>query len=71
LRAGNSLGLLHRVTVALESCGLDVRSARISTQGSAVVDAFYVVDAAGRLVTDPDRRARVEAALVSAAGEGD
>ncbi len=71
LRAGNSVGLLHRVTAALESCGLDVRSARISTQGTAVVDAFYVVDAAGRVVSDPARRARVEAALVTAAGEGD
>jgi [protein-PII] uridylyltransferase len=60
VRAADSMGLLHRVTGALERCRLDVRSARVSTLGGAVVDAFYVVGPDGRPVTDPELRERVE-----------
>lgn len=42
LRAADSLGLLHRVTAALERCGADIRSARVATLGGDVVDAFYI-----------------------------
>jgi len=42
LRAADSLGLLHRVTAALEHCGADVRSARVATLGGDVVDTFYL-----------------------------
>ena len=45
VRAADELGLLHRVTRALFDCDLDVVSARVSTLGDAVVDAFYVRDA--------------------------
>jgi [protein-PII] uridylyltransferase len=59
LRAADAAGLLHRVTAALERCGLDVRAARVSTLGGAVVDAFYVVGPGGEPVTDPELRRRV------------
>jgi len=59
LRAADSAGLLHRVTAALERCGLDVRGARVSTLGGAVVDAFYVVGPDGRPVTDRALRRQV------------
>ena len=52
MRAVDELGLLHRVTRTLFDCDLDVVSARVSTVGDAVVDAFYVRDAAGQKVTD-------------------
>ncbi|MDP9241246.1 MAG: [protein-PII] uridylyltransferase, partial [Actinomycetota bacterium] len=42
LRAADSLGLLHRVTGALERCGAEVRSALVATLGGDVVDAFYL-----------------------------
>lgn len=42
LRAADSLGLLHRVTAALERCGADIRSALVATMGGDVVDSFYV-----------------------------
>lgn len=42
LRAADSLGLLHRVTAALERCGADIRLARVATLGGDVVDAFYL-----------------------------
>ena len=42
VRAEDVVGQLHRITRALVTCHLDVTSAKVSTFGSAVVDAFYV-----------------------------
>ena len=66
VRAHDAAGLLHRIGRALDSCGLDVRSARVSTFGGEVVDAFYVVNAGGRKVTDPREQAAIEAAVLAA-----
>jgi [protein-PII] uridylyltransferase len=63
VRAADELGLLHRVTRALFDCELDVVSARVSTIGSEVVDAFYVRDAAGAKVTRPEDLDRIELAV--------
>ncbi len=65
LRADDAIGLLYRVTAALEQCGLDVRSARVSSLGGAVVDAFYLTTADGRPVPS-DHRPDIEANLASA-----
>lgn len=71
VRTADSVGLLHRLTGALERCRLDVRSARISTLGGSVVDAFSVRTGAGALVTEQSLRCDVEQALLAAvAGEG-
>jgi [protein-PII] uridylyltransferase len=67
LRAPDEVGLLHRVTQALFDCALDVVSARVSTIGHEVVDAFYVRTAAGEKVTDPSRLRSVEEAVRAAA----
>ncbi|MFP5218692.1 MAG: [protein-PII] uridylyltransferase [Actinomycetes bacterium] len=56
VRAADGMGVLHRITAALEGAGLDVRSAHISTLGADVVDAFYVVGADGRPVSDDAAR---------------
>jgi [protein-PII] uridylyltransferase len=66
VRAHDAVGLLYRLTSALAVAGLDVRSARMSTLGTEVVDAFYVTDASGRLVDDPLQRQRIEELLVTA-----
>ncbi|HXQ18073.1 MAG TPA: [protein-PII] uridylyltransferase [Acidimicrobiales bacterium] len=66
VRARDELGLLHRVTRALFDCELDVVSARVSTIGSEVVDAFYVRDATGGKVTGPEDLRRIEAAVRAA-----
>jgi [protein-PII] uridylyltransferase len=66
VRAHDALGLLHRLTRTLADAGLDVRSARMSTLGAEVVDAFYVVDASGEPVTDQARRQAIEQALITA-----
>ena len=66
MRAHDRIGLLYRLTRALADTGLDVRSARMTTLGAEVVDAFYVTDGSGGLVTDPAVRGEVEQALLEA-----
>ena len=44
VRARDAIGLLHWITAALERCAVDIRSARISSLGTFVVDAFYLTD---------------------------
>ena len=55
VRAPDEIGLLHRITAALFDLGLDVVSARVSTLGEMVVDAFYVRESGGSKVTDASR----------------
>ncbi len=61
-RGPDAIGLLCRVTAALERSQLDVRSARLSSLAGSVVDAFYVTTRDGEPVP-PDRRPDVEAEL--------
>nr|WP_173166775.1 [protein-PII] uridylyltransferase [Phytohabitans suffuscus] len=64
VRASDAPGLLYRVTSALDEAGAQVRAARISTLGTDVVDAFYLV---GTWADDAERD-KVEAAVLGAAG---
>ena len=67
VRAPDEIGLLHRITATLFDLGLDVVSARVSTLGEMVVDAFYVRESGGSKVTDASRLSgitrRIEAEL--------
>ena len=63
MRAPDRIGLLHRITRALFEADLDVVSARVSTLGEIVVDAFYVRESDGSKVTDQDRLSAITAAL--------
>ena len=63
VRAEDVVGQLHRITQALVDCRLDVTSAKVSTFGSAVVDAFYVRGPDGGKLTDLQLIADVEAAI--------
>jgi [protein-PII] uridylyltransferase len=64
--APDSVGLLHRVTRALAELDLDIRSAKVSTVGPQVIDAFYVRTAEGAKLTDPAHQAEVERAVLHA-----
>ena len=66
LRAGDDVGLLFRVARALEETGADIRSARISTLGADVVDAFYL----NGDWSEADARARIERSVLAAAAPG-
>lgn len=61
-RAADAIGLLCRVTAALERCQLDVRSARVASMAGSVVDAFYVTTRDGRRVP-PHARPDIELEL--------
>jgi [protein-PII] uridylyltransferase len=63
VRAPDRIGTLYRITRVLADLGLDIRSAKVSTVGHEVVDAFYVVEADGSKVTADDRVATIEGAL--------
>ncbi|MDQ6726711.1 MAG: ACT domain-containing protein, partial [Actinomycetota bacterium] len=63
VRAADRIGTLYRITRVLADLGLDVRHAKVASVGHEVVDAFYVVDAAGDKVSDDDRVATIERAL--------
>ncbi|MFI5657749.1 [protein-PII] uridylyltransferase [Streptomyces sp. NPDC051684] len=47
VRAHDAPGLLHRIGRALETAGVRVRSAHVSTLGANAVDAFYVAGSDG------------------------
>jgi [protein-PII] uridylyltransferase len=63
IRALDEIGLLHRITRALFEAGLDVVSARVSTIGEMVVDAFYVRESGGAKVVEPERLSAITAAV--------
>ncbi len=64
VRAPDRVGLLHAVTGALFAEGLDVTTARVSTLGEEVVDAFYVRDhASSTKIEDPRRLADIDHAV--------
>jgi [protein-PII] uridylyltransferase len=67
VRAGDRAGLLYRLTAALAGEGLDVTSARVETFGGDAVDVFYLANPSGTPL-DGHERARIEKALVAAAG---
>jgi len=63
VHASDRVGLLHAITSALFAEGLDVITARVSTLGQEVVDAFYVRDhQSGGKIEDVERLGRVEEA---------
>jgi [protein-PII] uridylyltransferase len=62
VRTRDAIGLLHRLTAALERSGVDIRSARISSLGSFVVDSFYLTDADGKPLSE-QHRALIEGEL--------
>ncbi|WP_441250071.1 [protein-PII] uridylyltransferase [Kitasatospora sp. McL0602] len=67
IRAHDAPGLLHRIGRALDTAGVRVRTAHVSTLGADAVDAFYVTDTAG-LPLAPDAALRVAAAVQESLG---
>jgi [protein-PII] uridylyltransferase len=69
VRARDGIGLLHRVTSALEDSGVDIRTARISSLGAHVVDAFYLTDPHGKPLTEDHQVSVGKRVLASFAGD--
>jgi [protein-PII] uridylyltransferase len=66
VRAHDEPGLLWRIGRALGECGLNLRAARVETLGAEAVDVFYVTDAVGGLLTDPEARRHTVAVVLAA-----
>lgn len=66
VHATDGIGVLNRITRALAELDLDIRTAKVQTLGDEVVDAFYVLDADGEKITDPDHQGEVRRALLFA-----
>jgi [protein-PII] uridylyltransferase len=61
VRTRDAIGLLHWITDALERSGVDIRTARISSLGAYVVDAFYLTDSDGKPLTEEHQRTVTDA----------
>lgn len=61
----DTFGLLYRITHTLSEEGCDIRCAKISTRLDGVVDSFYVIDAEGRKITDPEKLERLRQRLLA------
>jgi [protein-PII] uridylyltransferase len=64
VHADDDIGLLYRLASTFTELDLDVRIAKVATLGKRVVDVFYVRDADGRKIDDPEAVARLRATLV-------
>ena len=63
--AADRIGLLFDVTRSFADLDLDVHVAKVATYGERVVDAFYIRDALGRKVEDPETIAEIERAVTA------
>jgi [protein-PII] uridylyltransferase len=64
VRAPDRLGVLYRITRAFADLDLDIRSAKVSTLGHEVVDAFYVRTASGAKIVDREHVRELERAIL-------
>ena len=71
VEAPDVIGILYRITRALAELDLDIRSAKVQTLGTHVVDAFYVRDRFGQKVTDPRTLGEIERAILHGIAEAD
>lgn len=68
VHAPDTIGLLFRITQALAEFRLDIRSASVQTLGPEAVDSFYLCDAAGSKIDDPDVLRELELAIMHSMG---
>jgi [protein-PII] uridylyltransferase len=62
-------GLLFWLANTLQEAGLTIGLAKINTEGTSVADVFYVTDATGAKVSDPERIEDVKSRILSTLAE--
>lgn len=62
----DSIGLLYRITRALDDLDLDIGSAKVQTLGDDVVDTFYVQNSAGKKIQDSSYLSEIKLAVLTA-----
>jgi [protein-PII] uridylyltransferase len=68
VHATDRVGLLYAITRALADLELDIHTAKVATYGDDVVDVFYVRDADGQKVTDPEQIREIERTVLHRIG---
>lgn len=63
VHAPDTIGLLFRITRALDELSLDISSAKVQTLGPEAVDSFYLTDRDGGKIVDAELLAELELAL--------
>ena len=66
ITAPDRLGLLHSITSAMASMGINIESAKISTEGNTAVNVFYVTQADGGKLAGEEKERAVAAGLLAA-----
>jgi [protein-PII] uridylyltransferase len=62
-------GLLFWLANTLQEAGLSIGLAKINTEGTAVADVFYVTDASGAKLSDPQRIEEIKSRILSTLAE--
>ena len=57
------IGLLHEIARTLHQLDLTIALSKVNTEGQSVADVFYIADADGNKVQDPDRLKRLQRVL--------
>jgi [protein-PII] uridylyltransferase len=70
VQTDDGVGVLFRITRTLAELDVDIRSARVQTLGTSVVDAFYVKHRTGAKISDPDVLAELERAILHSLDDG-
>ena len=65
ITAPDRIGFLYRVTKALYDLNLDIGSAKIVTEGSRVMDSFYVTDLLRCKITEAQRLQKIQETLLA------
>jgi [protein-PII] uridylyltransferase len=68
ITARDRVGFLYQVTKTLYELNLDIASAKIVTEGSRVMDSFYVTDLFRKKIEDSSRLEKVKATLMKVIG---
>jgi [protein-PII] uridylyltransferase len=64
VRCEDRLGALYRITRAFADLDLDIRTAKITTLGHEIFDAFYVRSSSGSKITDREHLREIERAVL-------
>jgi [protein-PII] uridylyltransferase len=68
ITARDRVGFLYHVTKTLYDLNLDIGSAKIVTEGSRIMDSFYVTDLLRSKITDTVRLEKIREALIKVVG---
>jgi [protein-PII] uridylyltransferase len=64
ITARDRVGFLYAVTKTLYDLNLDIGSAKIATEGSRVMDSFYITDLLKKKITERERLEKIKSELV-------